>query len=295
MDYYEFDKTDNEHYRSYYEKCLQLSSDLSPYSVLALRDEPVNAKRCYKYGLCFHKGYFGDEICYAPPVGDWDTADWKEIFSKEFPSGSVFWGIPELLMKKWVRILGDSFEILESRDDWDYVWYTKRMAETRGRKLKNIRQKLNCFLKNYQIETERLKPELFNDVIRFHEEQTENIKNRTSVKERLYFDSTTFYTALEAWDDKSLYGTVFRVEGRICGVLINEIIDENNVIGLYLKQDISYKGLSGYMSVSDCKYMYEKGYLIYNIMADIGSEGLRRSKSMSDPLVMLKKYNIVVK
>ena len=77
--------------------------------------------------------------------------------------------------------------------------------------------------------------------------------------------------------------------------MINEIIDESNVVGLYQKQDISYEGLSAYMLVSDCRYLYEQGYLIYNIMADIGSEGLRRSKTMLDPLVMLKKYNIIVK
>lgn len=188
MEYYEFDKMDNERYLSCYENCMQLSSDLSPYSLLALRDEPVCARRAYDYGLCFHRGYFGGELCYGPPVGDWDAADWEEIFAKEFPSGSVFWGIPELLMKKWVRTFGDSLEVLESRDD------------------------------------------------------------------------------------NHLYGSVFRIDGKICGVLINEIIDESNVVGLYQKQDISYEGLSAYMLVSDCRYLYEQGYLIYNIMADIGSE-----------------------
>lgn len=207
MEYYEFDKMDNERYLSCYENCMQLSSDLSPYSLLALRDEPVCARRAYDYGLCFHRGYFGGELCYGPPVEDWDAADWEEIFAKEFPSGSVFWGIPELLMKKWVRTFGDSLEVLESRDDWD---------------------------------------------------------------------------------DNHLYGSVFRIDGKICGVLINEIIDESNVVGLYQKQDISYEGLSAYMLVSDCRYLYEQGYLIYNIMADIGSEGLRRSKTMLDPLGMLK-------
>ncbi|MBR4605875.1 MAG: hypothetical protein IKO41_06565, partial [Lachnospiraceae bacterium] len=78
MEYYEFDKMDNERYLSCYENCMQLSSDLSPYSLLALRDEPVCARRAYDYGLCFHRGYFGGELCYSPPVGDWDAADWEE-------------------------------------------------------------------------------------------------------------------------------------------------------------------------------------------------------------------------
>ena len=295
MEYYEFNKMDNERYLSCYENCMQLSSDLSPYSLLALRDEPVCARRAYDYGLCFHRGYFGGELCYGPPVGDWDAADWEEIFAKEFPSGSVFWGIPELLMKKWVRTFGDSLEVLESRDDWDYVIYTKRMAETKGGKLRNIRRKLYHFRQTYGFEVESLTPELFDEVIKFHEGQTENLLGRTSVQERIFFDSATFYAAINDWDDNHLYGSVFRIDGKICGVLINEIIDESNVVGLYQKQDISYEGLSAYMLVSDCRYLYEQGYLIYNIMADIGSEGLRRSKTMLDPLVMLKKYNIIVK
>lgn len=295
MDYYEFDKTDNERYLSCYASCMQLSSDLSPYSLLALRDEPVCIRRAYEYGLCFHRGYFGGGPCYITPVGVWDVADWEEIFAKEFPAGSVFWGIPELLMRKWVRIFGDSLEVMESREDWDYVIYTKRMAETKGGKLKNIRRKLCHFQQNYSFEVEILTPKHFDEVIIFHEEQVENLLGRTSVRERVLFDSDAFYAAINDWDDNYLYGSVFRIDGKIRGVLINEIIDENNVIGLYQKQDISYEGLSAYMLVSDCRYLYEQGYLIYNIMADIGSEGLRKSKSMSNPLVMLKKYNIIVK
>ena len=196
MEFYEFDKTDNEKYLTYYVNCMQLSSDLSPYSLLALRDEPIGARRAYEYGLCFHRGCFGGELCFGPPVGVWDAADWEEIFAKEFPSGTVFWGIPELLMRKWVSIFGDSLEVLESRDDWDYVLYTKRMAETKGGKLRKIRRKRYHFRQNYSYEVDSLTPELFDEVIKFHEEQTENLLARTSVKERILFDNSNFKMSL---------------------------------------------------------------------------------------------------
>ena len=295
MIYRDFDETDNEHYLQYCQNCIQMASELTPYSLLALRGEPYHVRRAYSYGLCFHQGVLGDVLYYGCPVGEWDTADWREIFAREFPSGSRFFFIPELLMKKWVRIFGDAIEVEESRDDWDYIWYTKRMSEAKGGALKSYRHSANRFLKRYHCVEERLTPGLFDEIKRFHRAQTGSLLKNSSADEWIDLDSATFRTALDYWDASHLYGTVFRVEGEIAGVLINEIIDENNAVGIYQRQDRKYSGITEYMYISDCRYLMEQGYLLYNVMSDVGSEGLRNAKMRSAPLVMLKKYSIIVK
>ena len=296
MEYRGFDATDNANYRSYYQSCLQMTADMTPFNLLSLRGEPAYVERAYGYGLCFHQGTLGEgKTVHFCPVGDWDTADWKGIFASEFPAGTYFWGIPELLMKKWRDLFGDRLEIEESRDDWDYIWYTKRMVELQGSKFKSMRGARNRFMKTYQCSEEPLTPEHFDEIRDFHRQQTELLLERTTAGDMVEFDDDTFETALDNWDAQYLYGTIFRVEGAVAGVLINEILDENMVVGLYQKQDRSYNGITEYIYVSDCQYLMDRGYVVINVMSDVGSEGLRVAKMHTNPLVLLKKYNITVK
>ena len=296
MKYTEYDASDNANYRSYYQNCLQMTADMTPFNLLSLRGEPAFVKRAYGYGLCFHQGVLEEgKIVNFCPVGDWDSADWKAIFDAEYPAGSYFWGIPELLMKKWQKLFGDRLEIEESRDDWDYIWYTKRMVGLQGSKFKSMRGARNRFMKNYTCTEERLTPGHFDEIRAFHRKQEMLLRERTSAVDMVEFDDETFQTALENWDDEYLYGTIFRVDGVVAGVLINEFLDENTVVGLYQKQDRSYSGIAEYISVSDCQYLMDHGYVVCNIMSDVGSEGLRDAKMHSNPLVLLKKYKITVK
>ena len=129
----------------------------------------------------------------------------------------------------------------------------------------------------------------------FNIKHIEQLRERTSAEDMVDFDDKTFETALDYWDDRWFYGTIFRVDGEIGGVLINEILDENNVAGLYQKQERKYTGITEYIYISDCQYLIDKGYLVLNVMSDVGSEGLRDAKMHSNPLVLLKKYNITVK
>ena len=295
MIFSDFDEKDNDRYRSYYLKCIQMTADMTPFNLLSLRGEPSYVKRAYAWDLCFHQAVADGQTPYLCPVGDLDEADWERIFAEEFPSGSYFWGIPELLMKRWKAVLGDRIEIEESRDSWDYVWYTKRMSDLEGHDFKSYRKAMNRFVKNNRFSEEPVTPARFDEIRAFHREQIEQLRLRTTAEEIVEFDDKTFETALDCWDDRWLYGTIFRVDGKIAGVLINELIDENNVVGLYQKQVRDYDGLTEYMYISDCKKMLGEGYLIINVMSDAGSEGLRAAKERSHPLVMLKKYNITVR
>lgn len=295
MEFKYFDEKDNERYREHYLKCLQMTADMTPFNLLSLRGEPAYIKRAYKYDMCFHQGDYEERKINFCPVGEWDTADWKKIFAEEFPTGTYFWGIPELLMKQWVSIFGDAIEVEESRDDWDYVWYTKRMSEAEGSLLKSYRKNRNKFQNHYQCVEEPMTPDNFDEVREFHKQQIELLRERTSSANMVDFDDGTFETVLSCWDDRYLYGTVYRIDGEIAGVLINEIIDENNVVGLYQKQDRKFTGITEYIYISDCKHLIDNGFMVFNVMSDAGSEGLREAKLRSNPLVLLKKYNITVK
>lgn len=149
-------------------------------------------------------------------------------------------------------------------------------------------------MRNYSCAEEKLSPELFDAIRSFHDIQTEQLRRRTSVIDTIDLDDATFHAALDLWDDRHLYGTVFRIDGKIVGALINEIIDERNVIGLYQRQDRRYAGLAEYMIITDCTTLMKQGYRFYNIMSDSGSTGLRAFKLHSQPM-MLKKYTVIMK
>lgn len=141
MIYRKYDEADNDCCLKYYRRSPQLVSEMAPYSLLALRKEPYCAERAYGYGPCFHRGYLERELYHGCPIGDWDHANWKEIFREAFPRGTVFLWIPELLMRKWKCILGDAIEVEETREDWDYILDTSKISELKGSGLKSFRHK----------------------------------------------------------------------------------------------------------------------------------------------------------
>lgn len=198
-------------------------------------------------------------------------------------------------MRKWAGIFGDSIEIGEDRDNWDYIWDTGRMAEARGPGLRSYRKNRSRFLRKYGCEEQMLTPALFDELRRFQEEQFRELLERAAGEEGPVYDNELFEAALDDWDDRYLRGTIYRVDGAIAGVQINEIIDDEYVVGIYQKQNRNLAGLMEYMSIKDCRHLHERGCPVLNVMQDDGEPGLRDIKMRSDPLCMLRKYYVTVR
>ena len=290
IEFKNFDFDDNERYLDYLHRCIQIPSNASPLLLLASK-EAHNVQRAYAENLCWHKFSEGDMEIWGPPAGDWDEIDWKKVFKAHVPAGTIFNFVPEYLLKIWQRELGDAIEVDDDRDMWDYILYLDRMEKLEGKKFKRIRNAKNSFEKNYEYTIEEIKPEIFNDLWRFHIGAEKNIQERVENVELAQADSDQFLFAMENWDDfKNLFGFVIRVDGQIVAYSVDERIDDSHSIGLFAKADYNFNGVNEFAYWNDAKINLERGILTENLTDDVGEENLRFFKEHLYPLVMLKKY-----
>ena len=290
INFQNFDIEDNKRYLEHLKCCIQIASNFSPVILLGTKDK-FKIQRGYAAGLCWHKGIIFDEEFWGTPIGDWDEIDWKKVFKTHVPAGTVFYFVPEYLVKLWQRELGDSIEINSDRDDWDYILYLDRMEKLSGKKMKRIRNDRNSFEKNYNYTIEEITPEIFNDLWQFHVGAEKNLQDRVNNVDIAQDDSDNFLFALNHWDElKNLFGFVIRVDGQIVAYSLDEIIDDSHSIGLFAKADYKFDGVNYFAYWYDAKFNLERGIVTENLMDDVGEENLRFFKEHLCPLVMLKKY-----
>ena len=295
IDFQNFDITDNERYKKYLRLCIQMPSNLSPLFLLGRR-ESFKFRRGYAADLCWHKFTNNGAEYWSAPVGDWDEINWREVFQKHVPAGTVFDNVPEYLVKLWQRDLTENISVEENRDMWDYILHLDRMEKLSGSKLKSFRQWRNAFEKNYDYTVEELTPKIFDELRDFQAAAEENLQQRVEHLADAQEDNEIFLLALNHWDAlKNLFGFVVRVDGQIVAYSIDELIDEAHSIGLFAKANYDFKGVNQFTYWYDAKINQERGVLTQNIMDDVGEEHLRFFKEHLSPLVMLKKFIVTYK
>ena len=291
IDFQSFGIEDNARYKNYLHLCIQIPWNLSP--LILLNDaERFDLKRGYAADLCWHKRILDDGSEYwSPPAGDWDEIDWQKVFAAHVPAGTNFRNVPEYLMLLWKEQLGDSIDVTEDRDNWDYILHLNRLKNLEGKKLKSVRQGRNTFDKSYEYEVEELSPKIFDELREFQAAAEKDLQSRVTKLQDAVEDDATFQFALNHWDDvKNLFGFVVRVDGKIVAYALDELIDEAHSIGMFAKANYEFKGVNQFVYWYDANISLERGILTQNVMDDVGEENLRFFKERLAPLVMLKKY-----
>ena len=119
-------------------------------------------------------------------------------------------------MLLWKEQLGDSIDVTEDRDNWDYILHLDRLKNLEGKKLKSLRQGRNTFDKAYEYEVEELSPKIFDELREFQAAAEKDLQSRVTKLQDAVEDDATFQFALNHWDKlKNLFGFVVRVDGRI--------------------------------------------------------------------------------
>ncbi|MBR1645448.1 MAG: anti-sigma factor antagonist [Selenomonadaceae bacterium] len=293
IEFKDFDFDDNARYKEYLGRCIQIISNASPV-VLLSNKEKLNIRRSFAAKLFWHTFTIDGEELLGPPAGDWDEINWREVFAEHVPAGTVFYFVPEYLVKLWQRELGAAIKIEESRDMWDYILHIDRMEKIEGNKLKSFRKGRNAFEKNYEYTVEDITPKIFDELRAFQSAAEKNLQHRVKNVDTAQEDDEAFNFALENWDKLgNLFGFVVRVDGQIVAYLIDEQINETYSIGLLAKANYEIKGVNQFAYWYDAKINRERGIVTQNIMDDAGEEHLRFFKEHLYPLTMLKKYVVV--
>ena len=174
------------------------------------------------------------------------------------------------------------YEIIEERDNFDYLYRRKDLAELAGRKFHKKRNLIKAFLNNYAYEGRPLLQTHMNDVLQILE------------KWRLNRDGPGDYAAareaLEKAEELQLCGGIYYVEGEPVAYSLGEELACGKSFVIHFEKAVDeYKGLWQFINQAFASILPEQ-YETVNREQDLGREGLRKAKLSYKPIGFVAKF-----
>lgn len=181
-------------------------------------------------------------------------------------------------------------KIEEDRDNFDYVYLRKDLAELKGKDFHKKKTHINKFEKSYDKIT--IKPLTLENV----EDAKKVLEEWNSTKPDSNPENSDYEAALEALSilsRTSMMGIILYVWDEPVAWTLAEITQNNKTaVILFEKALASYKGSFQYINYAFAGYLPEYIEFI-NREQDLGDEGLRQAKMTYKPIKFIKKYRIL--
>ena len=233
--------------------------------------------------------YMEKEYYYMPVPKDESSQcleNWKKIISDILDNEGRVILVPEY----WKNLLENDFELVETRDSFDYIYNSFDLGTLKGRKYSKKKNKINNFNKTYSYTYEVITTENIDEVIKFQNRWYE--ENRHI--EVLNNENLGVSILLENYFSLNLKGAMIKVNNEIVAYTIGERLNDEYAV-IHIE-----KGLNSYNgSYQMINYLFAqnelKNFKYINREDDFGNEGLREAKESYHPAMLLKKYEILKK
>ena len=272
-------------YRKLLARCAQISSDYSFVNIWGWTEE---------YGLqwAWHEDLVWirqtrPQTIYWAPVGDWETQPWAK---RLFPA--VFSRVPEPLEALWRQSVPDSIKTEQTRDDWDYLYESKDLADLRGNRFHKKKNLVNQFRKKYDFSYHPFGPELVQKAMAM---QTDWCTWRDCESSRtLSSENRVIERILSAWGDlEGIMGGAIVSEHSLVAYTVAEELADTSVVIHFEKANQDYKGAYQAINQMFVQSLGESPRRI-NREQDLGDDGLRKAKLSYHPIDFIRKSRVVV-
>jgi hypothetical protein len=180
------------------------------------------------------------------------------------------------------RLRAAGHEVIEDRDNFDYLYRREDLASLSGRALQKKRNLVNSFVKENAYQAHPLSSERLADALAVLEAW--RLHSR---------DPADFAPAREALvhaDEFGLRGAVYYVEGEPAGYTLGESTSAGEMFVVHYEKTIpDMKGLYQLINMDFARSLPAACVLI-NREQDLGDPGLRQSKLTYRPCAFVKKY-----
>lgn len=184
------------------------------------------------------------------------------------------------------------FKFIERRDDFDYLYLTKNLAELPGRKFHKKKNHIAQFMKKYpSAEFRQMNAENFSDALAV--ENQWNVTHEGNLDESTRHEHNIIDIAIKNFDALSLCGGILYVENRPVAMTIGGAMSAK-VMDVYFEKVIpEFDRDGGYAVINNlfAKSMTQYEYL--NREEDLGIEGLRKAKLSYQPDILLTKWSAI--
>ena len=179
-----------------------------------------------------------------------------------------------------------SIDILEDRDNWDYVYETEKLRNLPGNQYRQNRRWLNKFLENYDYEFKILTE---NEVELIKKLQLEwCILRECEDDEGLKEEELAIYDALDNFLALDFQGAIICIDDKCAAYTFGEMLNPETMVIHVEKAHMDYEG--AYQAINNLFLKNSFEEVIYvNREQDLGVPGLRRAKESYKPIRMEKK------
>ena len=292
LDFKKIELNDIPALKAYYSAYPARQCDRSAGATVMWRDYFEN-KYTVVDGTVIFTSSFKDEFCFAYPIGrNIDGAlDEIEKYCQEKNIPMVLCSVNakelEHLKSRYSDLTADA-----DRDWFDYLYEKDSLLNLIGRKYSTPRNHINKFRKLYaDWSFEEINASNIPELIEF----TNNFTFNSQKDESANLELEMCREVLENYDVYGMLGGVLRVDGKVIGYSIGEIIGDTLFCHIE-KADISYAG-AYQMLTNQYLRMYASGDEVkfVNREEDCGDEGLRKSKLSYHPVELIEKNVVIIR
>ncbi len=229
---------------------------------------------------------------YAFPKGDGPLKETIELMREDaHQQGHKFEmrGLTPMILDELKEIYGDSFSVLEDRDNADYIYTTEKLCELRGRRLSSKRNHIRHFERNGDWHFERITSENLSEARDF-------VNTFYDAKEDpdLQDESVAINEMFDNFDTLGFYAGMLHQGNRpvafSAGTRLDEITFDTHFEKALPDVEAAYTMINREFARMIRDLIPNIQY--FNREEDMGIEGLRRAKESYHPDVLLMKYTV---
>ncbi|MBN2050238.1 MAG: DUF2156 domain-containing protein [Spirochaetales bacterium] len=186
--------------------------------------------------------------------------------------------------KERIRLEKLGFLVEEDRDNFDYLYEKKELAELPGKKFHKKRNLVQGFLNNYNFSECPLTPDNINDA--------KIILDTWAADREDKGDYHASAEALERMADLELFGYLVSVDGKPAAYTLGESLAKGKHFVIHFEKALSgYKGIYQFINKAFAQVL-PRHYKYINREQDLGDPGLRQAKMTYRPAAFVKKYRV---
>ena len=278
-----FDQDLKDLLRSYLEGKTYTGSDYSYYAFAEWFEE---GEYLDAGDVLYMRAHMDGTLYYWAPLVREGSGVTQEEAAAALPAGTCF----AFCTEEFVNATYGGYYIYTHRDWAEYVYKTEDFVSLSGKRYHAKRNHIAKFLRNNpSAKMERLTEKDIPDIVEFERAWLADRDFDGGAEESAARESEIVKSWILAALRGELVCDVLRVDGRMAGIAIGEILPTGTAIEMYEKADTRYDGVYSYLAhefaarnFTGCEYI--------NRQEDMGLEGLRKSKLSYYPAFLLEKY-----
>ena len=224
---------------------------------------------------------------FLPPLGDNNLIETVAVCMKHI--GKISRAEEHFIRK----LAGYPYHIKCLRNQFDYIYRTRDMAELKGRKFDGKRNQIKQFKSRFpEYEFTKATPDLKKDALGLFEKWFD-IRRESRHFPKLAHDSQkkAINLAFSNYESLDLTGGALSAEGSLKGFILGSPINKGTVSVHFSYGDPSVRGTSQMLFHEAANKVFSS-FEFMNLEQDLGIPGLRRSKLSYHPLKLEKKFEI---